>query len=341
MLNKIISEEKIQQAKRLIDKYDKVAIIAHVSPDGDAIGSSLALYHFFMEFGSQANVIIPDAFPGFLRWLTSSGDIINAENSSQIAEEAIEAADLIFCLDFNSLSRIGKLGPWVEKSSAKKIMIDHHLNPENFCDITISYPEISSCSELVFRFICRMGMYDLINKPCAESIYTGMMTDTGAFTFNSNSPAIYFIISELLRKGIDKDAIYSKVYNDYSECRVRLQGYVLYEKMKIYDEYNTSLISLSLEEQNKFKPKKGDTEGFVNIPLSIEKIVFSAFIREERDMIRISLRSKGNFPTNQFAQEIFGGGGHLNASGGEFYGKLEDAITAFEKALSAYKHLLI
>jgi phosphoesterase RecJ-like protein len=341
MLNKIISENSIQKAQKLIDKSDKIVIVTHISPDGDAIGSSLALYHFLLQQGKSVNVLVPNNFPGFLKWMSGSKDIIVGEWKKSLSRELIDAADLIFCLDFNILKRIEQLGPLVEKASAKKIMIDHHLDPDNFCNVTISHPEISSTSELIFRFICRMGMFDDMNKECAECIYAGMMTDTGAFTYNSNSPYIYSIISELLHKGIDKDAIYNKVYNDYSECRIRLEGYVLYEKMKIFKEYNTSLITLSLEEQKKFQWKKGDTEGFVNIPLSIEGIIFSVFIREEEGLIKISFRSKGTFPTNQIASEVFNGGGHLNASGGEYYGKLEDAIALVEDSLPKYKDKLI
>jgi len=168
-----------------------------------------------------------------------------------------------------------------------------------------------------------------------------MMMDTGAFTYNSNSPAIYYIISELLQKGIDKDAIYSQIYCKFSERKIRMQGFVLCNKMKIFREYKTALISLSYKDHQRFRSQKGDTEGFVNIPLAIEKVVFSAFIREEKEVVRISLRSRGNFPANLFAKEVFGGGGHLNASGGEFKGKLEEALQIFEEALPRYKHLLI
>jgi phosphoesterase RecJ-like protein len=340
MLNKIIAESSIQKAKKIIEHCDKIVIVAHVSPDGDAIGSSLALFHFLLEWGKKINILVPNNFPSFLKWMNGTKDIIVAEWRENMAKELIQAADLIFCLDFNILKRIDQMAPWVERSPAKKIMIDHHLFPEAFCDVTISHPEISSTSELIFRFICRMGMFDYINKACAECIYTGMMTDTGAFTFNSNDRAIYYIIGELLEKGIDKDAIYDKVYNHYSESRLRLQGYVLHEKLKIYESYHAALIVLSNEEQERFQWKRGDTEGFVNMPLSIEGIVFSVFIREEEKMIKISLRSKGSFPTNQFAAEIFNGGGHLNASGGEFYGTLDEAIALFEESLPKYsKHL--
>jgi len=341
MLNKIISEENIQKAKKLINKFDKIIIITHTSPDGDALGSSLALYHFLLEYGKQVNVIVPNEFPDFLQWLPGAGDITIAEKNLSISTELLEAAELIFFLDFNVMKRIEQLEPLVRKSTASKILIDHHLEPETFCNITISHPDISSTAELIFRFICRIGFFEYINKSCAECIYTGMMMDTGAFTFNSNSPSIYYIISELLQIGIDKDAIYSQIYCKYSERKIRMQGYALYKKMKVFRNYKTSLIVLSYEEHQRFRSQKGDTEGFVNIPLSINSIVFSAFIREEKDVVRISLRSKGDFPTNQFAKEVFGGGGHLNASGGEYYGKLEDALQLFEDALPRYKHLLI
>ncbi|MCL1933245.1 MAG: bifunctional oligoribonuclease/PAP phosphatase NrnA [Candidatus Azobacteroides sp.] len=341
MLNKIIAEENIQKAKKLVNKYDKIIIITHTSPDGDALGSSLGLYHFLTEYGKQVNVIVPNEFPEFLRWMPGIDEVIIAEGDLPLVSETVDAAELIFFLDFNVLKRIEQLEPLAKKSRAAKILIDHHLDPEIFSDVVISHPDISSTSELVFRFICRMGLFDYVDKSCAECIYTGMMMDTGAFTYNSNSPAIYYIISELLGKGIDKDAIHSQVYCKCSERKIRMQGYVLYNKMKIFRNYKTSLISLSYEEHQQFKSQKGDTEGFVNIPLSINNIVFSAFIREEKEVVRISLRSRGNFPTNQFAGEVFGGGGHLNASGGEFYGKLEDALRLFEEALPRYKHLLI
>lgn len=340
MLNKIIIEASIQKAEKIIERSSKIVIVSHVSPDGDALGSSLGLFHFLTNIGKTVNVIVPNSFPSFLKWMPGAKDIVIGERKQSLTEELFEAADLIFCLDFNTLSRIDQLAPLVEKSKAKKILIDHHLYPDSFADVCISYPEISSTSELIFRFICRMGEFKMITKPCAECIYTGMMTDTGAFTFNSNDPHIYTIIGELLKLGIDKDEIYSKVYNNYSENRIRLQGYVFYEKMKIYEDYHASLITLSYEEQKRFQWKKGDTEGFVNIPLSIENVRFSVFIREEENMVRISLRSKGTFPTNEFAAQIFNGGGHLNASGGEFAGKLEDAVAVFEEGLSKFKHLL-
>ncbi len=337
MISKIIAEEKIQKAQTYVEKADKIVIVTHISPDGDAIGSSLGLYHFLLEMDKQVNVIVPNDFPDFLKWMKGAHDIIIHEKSPEIANETISAAELIFCLDFNVLKRIEKVEPAVRQATAKKVMIDHHLDPGDFCNVTISYPQISSTSELVFRFICRMGYFESMNKYSAEAIYAGMMTDTGAFTYNSNNPEIYFIVGELIKKGINKDEIYSLVYNHSSVDRLRLQGYVIYEKMRFIPEYRTALITLSHQELERFNFKKGDTEGFVNIPLSVDNIIFSVFIKEEKGFVKISLRSKGNFPCNKFAAEQFNGGGHLNASGGEFFGSFADAIKHFEKVLPLYE----
>lgn len=336
MITKIIAEQEIQKAKKYVEYADRIVIVTHVSPDGDAIGSSLGLYHFLLEMGKQPNVIVPNEFPSFLKWMRGANDILIYEKNPEIAAETIEGAELIFCLDFNTPKRIGDLGPLVLAAQGKKVMIDHHLYPDAFCDVTMSYPQISSTSELVFRFICRIGCFESLDKSASECIYAGMMTDTGAFTYNSNNPEIYAIIGELLRKGIDKDAIYARIYNTQTVDRVRLMGYILYEKMKIYREYNTALLVMTRDECRRFNARKGDTEGFVNIPLSIGNIVFSVFMREDEDMVKISFRSTGTFPANKFATDNFGGGGHLNASGGEYYGKLEDAVRIFEEALPNY-----
>jgi phosphoesterase RecJ-like protein len=240
---------------------------------------------------------------------------------------------VIFCLDFNEAKRMGKLAPVVEAAGARKVMIDHHPNPSNFCRLVFSYPEMSSTSEIIFRLFCALKAADAINRQAAECIYTGMMTDTGAFTYRSNDPDLYLIIRELLKTGVDKDRIYRQVYQVYSESRLRLMGYTLYEKMKVYPEEKTALITLSLNELNRFSYVPGDVEGFVNLPLSIEWVRFVAFIRENTDGIKISLRSEGDFPCNRFAAACFQGGGHLNAAGGEYAGTLDEAVRVFEKGL--------
>lgn len=340
MISKIIASQKITEVEELLNKNDKIVIVTHVSPDGDAIGSSLGLYHYLNDLGNDVNIIVPNSFPDFLNWMPGAKDILNYEKYSEYAEKLIDEAELIFCLDFNVPKRTIHLAPYIEAAKGKKILIDHHPDPSDFCDVVISYPEISSTSELIFRLICRMGDFEVMSYDSAVAIYTGMMTDTGGFTYNSNSGEIYYIIGELLKKGINKDQIYSNVYHNYSEDRFRLMGYTLAEKMKIYHEYNTSLICLTNEEQQRYNVKKGDTEGFANLPLNIKGIIFSVFIREDNDFIKISFRSQGDFPSNRFASECYNGGGHLNAAGGEFKGTMEEAIAVFERGLSEFADIL-
>lgn len=343
MLSKVIAQANVDHAKKWFERADKIVIVTHVAPDGDAIGSSLGLWHFLESQEKTVNVIVPNAFPDFLRWMPGAKDIIRYDKYAEFADKLLNEADVVCCLDFNALSRIDAMADAVAKSPARKMLIDHHLDPEEFCKIIISHPGISSTSELIFRLICRLGYFEEITKEGAECIYTGMMTDTGGFTYNSNNREIYYIISELLSKGIDKDEIYRKVYNTYSEGRLRLMGYVLYDKMQVFHQFNSALIWLTRAEQKKFQYVKGDTEGFVNIPLSIKNIIFSVFLREdtEKNMIKISLRSVGTFPCNKVAADFFNGGGHLNASGGEFYGTMEEAIELYKQALVKYEELLL
>lgn len=336
MLTKVFNEKEIHKLQTYIEKGDSFVIVTHISPDGDAIGSSLGLYHYLSVIGKDnVNIIVPNAFPAFLKWMPGAKDIMTYENQEeqQYAERLIQEADVIFCLDFNELKRIGKLASLVEASDGRKIMIDHHLNPADFAKLVISYPEMSSTCEMVFRVICALKGFDDINKEGAQCIYTGMMTDTGGFTYQSNDPDLYLIIMELLKKGIDKDAIYRKVYQVYSESRLRLMGYTMNEKMSVYPDEKAALITLSVDELKRFHYVQGDTEGFVNMPLSIEGIEFVVFLREDPDYIKISLRSVGDFPSNTFASTYFNGGGHKNASGGEFFGTLSDARNVFEKGL--------
>lgn len=341
MLTKKIAQSNVDHFTKWFDKAKNIVIVSHVAPDGDAIGSSLGLWHFCESQGKTANVIVPNAFPDFLKWMPGSKDILLYDKYKEFADELIFKADIICCLDFNTLKRIEDMGESIANSPARKVLIDHHLGPDDFAKIIISHPEISSTSELVFRLICRMGYFEEITRDGAACIYTGMMTDTGGFTYNSNDREIYFIISELLSKGIDKDQIYRNVYNTYSECRLRLMGYVL-SNMQVYSDCHAALITLTQEEQDRFDYIKGDNEGFVNIPLSIKGMVLSCFLRQDREkeMIKISLRSVGDFPANKVAEEFFNGGGHLNAAGGEFTGTISEARKVFEQALLKYEPLL-
>lgn len=335
-LTPLIEEKQLLETQKLIENAQKVVIVTHLSPDGDAMGSSLALYHYLQSMGKEARVVVPNAFPYFLKWMDGIKDVVINTYIPTVAEALIKGADLIFCLDFNTLKRIGPLGELVEQSDARRILVDHHLDPDEDFDVVISYPKISSTSEIVFRLMTQIDGFDRISTTVAECIYTGMMTDTGGFTYNSNDSEIFQIISILLKKGIDRDLIHRNVFNNYSDQRIRLLGFTLFQRMKIYPEHKAALIYLSKEDQKQFTLAKGDTEGFVNYPLSIKGILFSVFIREDDDLVKISLRSQGTFPSNKFAADYFNGGGHLNASGGEFYGKIEDAILLFEEGLEKY-----
>ncbi|MEG1586001.1 MAG: bifunctional oligoribonuclease/PAP phosphatase NrnA [Bacteroidales bacterium] len=340
MITKVIREELVQKVKKAIEKHNKFVIVAHVSPDGDALGSSLGLYHFLGEMEKEVTVIYADSVSDNLNWLPGVKDALFYEDTPDVANEEIAAADVIFCVDFNAAKRMGKMAGEVVKADALRIMVDHHLYPEDFCQIVISHPEISSTSELIFRLICRMGFFDMIDLNIATVIYTGMMTDTGAFTYNSNAPEVYVIISELLKIGINKDKIYDRVFNTFSESRERLMGYTINKKMKIFKPYKAAMISLTAEELKAYEYKKGDSEGFVNIPLSVKGIVFSVFFREDKEYIKVSLRSKGNFPANKVAEQFFNGGGHKNASGGEFFGTMEEAERLFESILPHFENYL-
>lgn len=336
MITKIIPEEKIISVLKSINKAAKIAIVTHKSPDGDAIGSSLALYHFLFSQEKETTVIVPDSFPKYLDILPSSSEILVYEGNETQVIETIKQCDLVFCLDFNNLKRIGKLNTHIAGSNAKKIMIDHHPDFIEFADITISHSEIASTSELIFRLICRMGYFSEMTNETAECICAGMLTDTGGLAFNSNSPEIYTIFAELLRKGVDKDSLYRHLYNNYSENRMRLMGYVLAEKMKIYPEYHTAIVALDKSDLEKYDYQTGDTEGFVNMPLSIDSVYFSIFIRQDNDRVKLSFRSQGDFPANKVAAEIFGGGGHLNAAGAESLQPIDETVKRIEEALPRY-----
>ncbi len=342
MLSKIISEENVRATWKLIDKAENIVIVSHVGPDGDAVGSTLGMYHFLQSIDKRATVVLPNAFPAFLSWMPASETIVVAEEGLDATVQIFKQADLLLMIDFNELGRVNGLKPLIEVSNVPKILIDHHPYPAEIADVTISHPELSSASELVFRLICRMGFAQKINKACAECIYTGMMTDTGGFSYNSNQSEIYLIVAELLRKGVDKDLIYKKINFSSTENRLRLTGYCLYEKMQILPEYHTAIIALSDEELRRFNAQTGDTEGIVNLPFTIKGIVFSVFIQEDkkRKKIKLSFRSQLTFPANRVASEHFNGGGHLNAAGGDTRVTLQETVQRLIDVLPEYKALL-
>ena len=343
MLDNLLSKADVQSLCSMLDKAKNIMITCHVSPDGDAMGAVLAFSHFLWRKGKNAMPVVPNIFPDFLRWMPGVERVRVYDKHESEVDPLVASADLIVCLDFNSPDRLLGLQKPVEASGAPKIMVDHHLDPVEFCDWKVSMQEMSSTCELLYRILVQMDGAEAMTYEEAVCLYTGMMTDTGCFSYNSNRSDIYYIIGHLLTKGIDKDKIYRNVFFNYSAERFRLMGYMLYVKLECFSEYHAALMTLTREEQKRFSHKKGDTEGFVNIPLQINKARLSVFLREdtERPVIRVSLRSVDDFPCNAMAAEFFHGGGHLNASGGELSCTMEEAVQIVRKALKKYAPLLM
>ena len=339
----ILSASQCEQLRALFDQSDTIIITCHQSPDGDAIGSCLGLAEYLRSQGKEPTVIVPDQYPDFLLWLPNTEKIIRYDKHREKCDLLFKIADLVCCLDFNTPSRVDQMQQALVESPAKRLLIDHHLMPDVPAELTVSVPEASSTSELVFRIVWQLGGFSALGKHFAAPIYCGMMTDTGGFTFNSSSPAIFYIISELLTKGIDKDRIYRNVYNNYSENRLRLMGYVMFEKLVVDAQRHASYYALTRQDLKRFHFIKGDAEGLVNMPLQIKGHKLSISLREdtERDnLVWISLRSVDQFPCNKIAAEFFNGGGHLNASGGRLYCSIDEAIETVRKAIASYEEEL-
>lgn len=337
MLENIVSEKKIELLNSLISRSNHILITCHVSPDGDAVGSSLGLKHLLSAMGKDVYVATPDMIPSSLMFLPGTREVKVFTRQEALIKNLVAKADLIFCLDYNSLSRIDRMSDVIGNSTAKKVVIDHHLGPDIPCDIEISYPVMSSTCELLFRVVYRLGMYAVLPKKSAECIYTGMMTDTGNFSYNSNRSDIYLIIAKLLNKGIDKDKLYNLAMNTNTADCLRLTGYALSSKMEVFPDSSFALISLTKAELKEYNYQRGDTEGLVNKPLSIPGITRSIFIREDEDYVKVSARSVGDNAVNTICSQYFNGGGHKNAAGGEFYGTIDEAHDLVKKIIEELK----
>jgi phosphoesterase RecJ-like protein len=322
-----------KELSRLFSSSENILLICHINPDGDAIGSQLALYHFLKAKGKSVDMLAPNYLQVFLKWMDGA-DLINIFiKDRKKCRSLIENAGLIVLLDFNHSGRLGEAENLVIESKAKKVIIDHHLDPGDFADLTISEPSRCSTAELVYELLTGINNAPFISKSIAESIYVGIITDTGNFEHGAYSSGTFRIVADLLDSGIEKVKILNLIYNNFSSDRIRLQGFALNRRMVVLPEYQTAYIFLSKEDLAEYNHVKGDTEGFVNMPLSIKGIHFSALFIEKENFIKISFRSKGNFPTNEFASQYFSGGGHLNASGGEYSDTLKNTIEYFLKVL--------
>ncbi len=343
MLENLMTESECSMLRSLIADATSIVICCHQNPDGDALGSSLGWAEYLRTLGKESTVIVPDQFPDFLMWLPNTEKIIRYDKHVEQGDLLLKTADVIFCLDFNSASRTDRMADTLLASKAKKVLIDHHLGPDLPTVLTVSHPEASSTCELVFRMVWQLDGFSSQKKHFAIPIYCGMMTDTGGFTYNSSNPDIYFIISQLLTKGINKDKIYRNVFHNYSENRLRLMGYMLYEKLVVDPVRHASYFTLTRQDLKRFRFMKGDAEGLVNIPLQIKGLKFSVSLREDTEkdnLVWVSLRSVDDFPCNKVAEQFFNGGGHLNASGGRLCCSIEEAVKVTQQAFLHFEEKL-
>ena len=324
----------------LADAKKKITIVPHENPDGDAIGSALGLGQTLKNFGHDVNVVPVNDYPDFLKWFTSDVPVVIYEQDKKLAKELIFASDVLICMDFNEAKRAGHLEKMIMKFDKIRILIDHHPYPTSFCNYTFSETSYSSTAELAFDVIQGIGLADYIDERAAEALFTGIVTDTGNFSHNT-SKNTFMVVSHLLQYGINTDKIRSEVYSNFTSDRMKLLGYCLNEKMQVFPEMRTAVISLSSKELEEFNFTPGDTEGFVNYPLSIKNIVFTALFIEKDGLVKASFRSKGNFPANAFSKLHFNGGGHLNAAGGLSKLGLEETIIKFTQLLPEFKHQLL
>lgn len=331
-------QKEVKQLSAAIEEYDNILVITHYNPDGDAIGSAMAMYHYLKKKGKSVHTIVPNDFPDFLNWIKDSEQIVVYNNHTVKANELIQQAQLIICVDFNDLSRLKDLGVKLAETKCKFAIIDHHPDPQTIFNFNIHNIHASATAELVYQYICASADRKIIDKTIAECIFTGIMTDTGCFSHNSSNPETFSIVSDLLTCGINKDYIFNSVYNNFSEARMKLMGYCLNEKMVVLPQYSAAYIWLTKEELDKFNFKTGDTEGFVNIPFAIKGIHISALFTERKDVIRVSLRSRGNFAINTISEKYFEGGGHKNAAGGESKLSMKETLEKFENILETVKN---
>lgn len=336
----ILSEQEAAVLQELTAASSHIVVTCHKSPDGDALGSSLAWADYLRSQGKEPVVLIPDAYPDFLQWLPNTEKIIRYDKHREEGDLLLKTADLIFCLDFNESSRVDEMQASLEASPARKVMIDHHLNPQMDTALTVSHPDLCSTSELVFRIVWQLGAFDAMPKTWAVAIYCGMMTDTGGFTFNSSRAEIFFIIGQLLTKHIDKDKIFRKVYNNYSSWAIRMRGYVMCHKLNVFDDRHAAYFAISRKDMRDFHFLKGDAEGLVNEPLRIKGMRLSISLREDDrkpNLVWVSLRSVDDFPCNRMAERYFNGGGHLNASGGRLLCSLDEAERITRQAIAEFE----
>lgn len=336
----LLSAEEARLLDQKIAQSEYIVIVAHSRPDGDAIGSSLGWGDYLVShYGKQPTVIVPNAFPDFLHWLPGCERIVRFDKYPDVVKAAFDEADLLFIMDLNQLLRTEEMETVLAACKADRVLMDHHLGPDIDTFLCISHPDLSSTSEVVFRVVWQLGGFDELSSKFAAPIYCGMMTDTGGFTYNSTRPEIFFIISQLLTKGIDKDKIYRNVFNNYSQWAIRLRGYLMSQRLNVFEDIHASYYTLTRQDMHNYHYMRGDGEGLVNEPLRIKGMKVSVSLREDDridNRIWVSLRSVDDFSVDEMARRFFNGGGHFNASGGRLDCSLDEAVAITREAFKFY-----
>jgi phosphoesterase RecJ-like protein len=333
--------EGIEKLFPLLESPKKIIITMHQKPDADAMGSSLGLYHYFCNMGHTVQVISPTNWANFLNWMPGLTEVMDYERVTAEADKAIDESDLLFCLDFNTLSRTKRMEPKLMSYKGTRILIDHHQQPQlEVFQYGISDTSKSSTSEMVYDFMMDAGHEDKINLQAAECIYAGVMTDTGSFRFPSTSANVHRLIAHLMDKGLSHSQVHESLFDNFSENRFRFLGNVLLHRMEVMYEFNAAIIAIPQSDLVKYDIKTGDTEGLVNFPLSIEGIKLACIIIDRGEERKCSFRSKGSFDVNVFARKYFDGGGHMNAAGGQSKEPLEEVVNKFKRALKENRELL-
>lgn len=340
MKNSIFTPESLDSFRLLVQNSANIVITNHKNPDGDAMGSALALSHILRNWGYPATVIVPNEYPKFLKWLPGDADVIVFEGHQDEAKELIESADLIFALDYNDLNRTGELEKPLSEATGKKVLIDHHQDPAGFADIAFS--DVASCAtaQLIYELVESLDLLDLIDTDVATCIYTGLVTDTGSFRYPSTSNKTHQVAAHLLELGVENGMVHRHLFDNKTETVLKMRGHVLSNNLVVLKEFKTAYITISRKEQEQYDTKPGDTEGLVNEALSIEGVVMAAFFKEDYNLIKISFRSVGTVPVNELSNAHFGGGGHRNAAGGSSKESLQKTVDRFLEVLPEFKEQL-
>ena len=330
----------VDALRRLLEKAHSIMLTCHMSPDGDALGSTLAMRSLLRAMGKDARVITPDEPPRYLRVIPGARTVMAWSSFGSRVESLIAGADLVLCMDYNGLNRLSRLGPSVGATAAPRVLIDHHKDPEAFTALSFSFPEMSSTCELTYHLIAAMGWEHRIDREVATCLMSGIITDTGGFHYNSNSPELYRVLASLMERDVDKDRLMRCLVDTHSAASMRLEAHAIAERMELFADDHAALLVLEKEDLDRFGYKKGDTEGLVNKPLAIPGIIYSCYMRQEKDYVKVSMRSLADFPVDRLCREFYGGGGHLNAAGGEFRGTMDEAVRIFRESLPANRALI-